>query len=125
MVGTFIVANEIRALAEQSSQAAIDAFELIHQTIERVQDGMRISTETAQYLDQVVSQTDTIDNSVSKIAESTDYQNKKLQSINDRLREISQAVETTAAMAEQSAAASIELDDQIGALRDNIGNYQV
>lgn len=123
--GFSVVANEIRALAEQSSQAAIDAFELIHQTIERVQDGMRISTETAQYLDQVVSQTDTIDNSVSKIAESTDYQNKKLQSINDRLREISQTVETTAAMAEQSAAASIELDDQIGALRDNIGNYQV
>lgn len=123
--GFSVVANEIRALAEQSSQASVDAFELIHQTIERVQDGMKISTETAQYLDQVAYQTDIIDNSVSKIAESSDYQNKKLQSINDRLREISQTVETTAAMAEQSAAASIELDDQIGALRDNIGNYQV
>lgn len=123
--GFSVVANEIRDLAEQSSKASLDAFELIKETVNSVEAGIRISSETAEYLEKVVSQTETIDVSVSKIAENTNVQNEKLQRINDRLQDISQTVETTAAMAEQSAAASVELDDQINALRENIKNYKV
>ncbi len=123
--GFGVVANEIRLLAEQSSEAAVNAYELINRTMERVQDGMRIGEETSKYLEQVVEQTGTIDSSVTKIADSTASQNGKLGSINTRLVEINRTVETTAAMAEQSAAASIELDDQINALRQNIGKYRV
>lgn len=123
--GFGVVADEIRVLAEQSSEAANNAYDLINQTISRVQEGMRIGEETAAYLDQVVSQTNTIDNSVSRIADSTTSQNEKLQRITDRLGEISQSVEVTAAMAQQSAAASIELDDQINSLRDNVNHYCV
>lgn len=123
--GFGVVANEIRLLAEQSSEAAVNAYDMIHKTIESVRDGLKIGEETANYLNQVVEQTETIDASVSKIADSTSSQNSKLQSINSRLVEISRTVETTAAMAEQSAAASIELDDQINALRNNVGHYRV
>ena len=124
-LGFSVVADEIRILAEQSSEAANNAYELIDQTNRRVLEGIRIGEETAEFLDQVVVQTNTIDNSVSRIAESTVAQNEKLQRISERLDEISQSVEVTAATAEQSAAASIELDDQINALRDNVKNYQV
>ncbi len=123
--GFGVVANEIRLLAEQSSDAANNAYELIHETIECVNNGMKISQETADYLDRVVSQTNTIDDSVSKIAQSVYSQSEMLHSINDRLNDISHSVETTAAMSQQSAAASIELDDQINSLRENICNYRV
>lgn len=123
--GFSVVADEIRALAEQSGDAAKNAYELISRTIESVQEGMRIGAETADYLDQVVVQTNTIETSVTKIADSTTAQNEKLQRINERLGEIKQSVEVTSAMAQQSAAASVELDDQINALRDNVSQYRV
>lgn len=123
--GFSVVADEIRSLAEQSGEAASNAYELINKTIISVKEGIRIGEETAAYLDQVVNQTNTIDGAVSKIAESTTSQNEKLQRINERLDEISESVEITAAMAEQSAAASIELDDQINSLRDNVNQYRV
>lgn len=123
--GFSVVADEIRALAEQSSDAAKNAFELIDQTSQRVQEGIRIAVETAECLEQVVNQTNTIDNSVSRIAESTSSQNNKLQRVNERLGEISQSVEVTAAMAQESAAASVQLDDQINSLRDNVNQYRV
>lgn len=123
--GFSVVADEIRTLAEQSGEAASNAYDLINKTILSVEEGIRIGEETSAYLEQVVNQTNKIDSAVSRIAESTAAQNDKLQSINDRLDEISESVEVTAAMAEQSAAASIELDDQINSLRDNVNQYRV
>lgn len=123
--GFGVVADQIRVLAEQSSDAAKNAFDLINQTTERVKDGLRIGAETADYLDQVVSQTNTIDSSVTKIAESIGAQNDKLHNINSRLVDIQHSVEVTAGMAQQGAAASVELDEQINSLRDNISQYQV
>lgn len=123
--GFSVVADEIRSLAEQSSIAAKDAFDLINKTIESVKDGMRIGNETASYLDQVVTQTNTIDSSVTRIAESITAQNEKLQNINEHLSNIHQSVEVTAGMAQQSAAASVELDEQINSLRDNVNQYRV
>lgn len=123
--GFGVVADEIRVLAAQASEAANNAYDMINQTIIRVEEGMRIGQETAQYLDQVVTQTETIDSSVSRIAESAVAQNDKLHRINSRLGEISQSVEVTAAMAQQCAAASTELDDQINSLRDNVNGYRI
>lgn len=123
--GFGVVADEIRVLAAQANDAANNAYELINQTIERVREGMKIGEETARYLDQVVTQTETIDGSVGRIAESAVAQNEKLHRITDRLGDISQSVEVTAAMAQQCAAASTELDDQINSLRDNINGYRI
>lgn len=123
--GFSVVADEIRVLAEQSSEAAKNSYDLINQTIERVKDGMRIGTETSEYLQRVVSQTNAIDGAVTKISESITLQNQRLHNINSRLRDIHNNVEITAGMAQQGAAASIQLDEQINSLRDNISHYQV
>jgi len=123
--GFSVVANEIRQLADQSSQAAIDAYDVIHKTIDSVADGQRIGLETANSLDKIVEQTAVIDKSVSEISEAAILQNEQLHQISAGLRGIGSTIETTAAMSEQSAAASVELDGQINALRDNISQYVV
>lgn len=123
--GFGVVANEIRILAEQSSDAALNAYELIKQTIDSVNEGMRLGQEATECLAKVVDQTNTIDESVSRISDASGMQNDKLHGISNKLRDISLTVETTAAMAEQSAAASIELDGQTNVLKENIGNYRI
>ena len=123
--GFSVVADEIRALAAQSSLASLNAYDLISKTMESILESIRIGQETTAYLDQVVEQTVTIDNSITKIADSASSQNTKLLGIRNRLYDISQTVETTAATAEQSASASTELDGQINTLKHNISHYTV
>lgn len=120
-----VVANEIRDLAEESDEAARNAYELISQTIEAIELGAKLTQETAECLYQVVSQTKTIDQAVSDIAEASKQQNDKLSAIKNKLEDIGKAVETTAAMAEQEAAASNELDSQANVLEENLKQYRV
>ncbi len=124
-LGFGVVADEIRILAAQSNEASVNAYNLIQETQKSVEIGMRIGKETSDYLSQVVAQTATIDEKVGKIAETTQIQNEKVSSINARLEDISRTVESTAAMAQQSAAASEELDGQATVLRNNIEKYRV
>lgn len=123
--GFSVVANEIRLLAEQSSEAAKNAYDLIHETLQCVSVGMQIGDETSSTLRQVVEQTQNIDDSVKKIAETMQVQKDRLQSITKGLKDISKTVDTTAAMSEQSAAASNELDGQTNVLRENINRFRV
>lgn len=62
---------------------------------------------------------------VSKIADAAMIQNEALSAISARIADISKMVESTAAMAQQSAAASEELDSQAVVLKDNIAKYRV
>ena len=124
-LGFCVVADEIRILAAQSNDASVNAYNLIQETQESVEKGIRIGKETSEYLTSVVSQTVTIDQELTKIAETTVQQNERVMQISNRLDEISKTVEQTAAMAQQSAAASEELDGQAIVLRDNISSYQI
>lgn len=123
--GFSVVANEIRLLAEQASEAAKSTYDLISSTLEQVNEGLRISEETTKCLNDVERQTSTIRDSVNLIVTAATTQNDKLSAISGRLDDISRTVETTAAMAQQSAAASSQLDGQTNVLRENISHYYV
>lgn len=123
--GFGVVADEIRILAVKSNDASKNAYDLIQETQSSAEIGMKIGKETAEYLSQVVNQTATIDEDVSKIAAATMLLNEKVSEINSRIADISKTVESTAAMAQQSAASSEELDSQTIVLRNNIEKYRV
>lgn len=123
--GFSVVANEIRELAEKANESASITKDIIEKTIETVQKGTALSNQTSESLEHVVKESAIIDASVSEIAENTMMQSKQLKAIVNKLSKISMVVETTAATAEQSAAASAELDGQINELRKNIAKYRV
>lgn len=123
--GFSVVANEIRQLAQQSNESASNAYKLIYQTLECVEEGLRIGEETVEYLDKVVNQTGIIDASITLIADAAKLQNENLMEVRNSLHTMSSTVETTAGMAEQSAAASNELDGQIHVLKENISKYRI
>ena len=123
--GFSVVANEIRQLAQESNESAANAFKLIHETLECVAEGSRIGEETLEYLDKVVSQTGKIDASIISIAEATMIEDENLCEVRNSLHTMSSTIETTAGMAEQSAAASNELDGQTNVLKENISRYRI
>ena len=124
-LGFGVVADEIRVLAAKSNEASANAFHLIQEAQRFVGTGMEIGKETSEHLSQVVVQTETIDQDVSKIADAAMLQNEALSAISARIADISKMVESTAAMAQQSAAASEELDGQAVVLKENIAKYRV
>ena len=123
--GFAVVANEIKELAEKANDSASMTKDLIEHTIEAVTKGTTLSNQTAEGLFQVVEEANIIDNSVSEIAEASMLQSRQLKEIMNKLSKMSMVVETTAATAEESAAASAELDGQIVELRKNIERYRV
>lgn len=123
--GFSVVANEIRELAEQSNKAADNANNLIEHTIEAVKTGTVLADETANYLYKVVEQTKAINQAVTEIAEASEAEKNKLDNVAYRLNEIEEVVEITASTAEESAAASLQLDTQIKVLQKNLKKYRV
>lgn len=123
--GFVVVAEDIRVLAEESNAAAASSFDIIKRAVSSVEEGIRIGQETAEFLGKIVSQTDTIDEAVSNIAEETRQQNERLVDIRNHLVDISRAVEVTAGMSQQCASASVQLDGQTKVLRKNINHYHV
>lgn len=123
--GFAVVANEIRDLAEKSNIASGNASIQIEQTLEAVTIGTELASQTSDYLNEVVKETTTIDNSVSEIADAAVQQKDKLTGISNKLREIGNEVDLTAATSEESAAASLELESQIKILENNLRKYKV
>lgn len=123
--GFGVVADEIRNLAEKSDNASKNAAALIQETQLCVKQGIDIGNETIEYLNSMVEQTEIIDKNVTKVADYTKQQNEKLSDISSRVRDISKTVDNTAAMAQESAAASEELDGQANVLRSNISKYRI
>lgn len=123
--GFAVVANEIKELAEKANESASMTKELIERTVEAVTKGTTLSNQTAEELFQVVEEANVIDNSVSEIADASVLESKQLSEIMAKLSKMTMVVETTAATAEESAAASAELDSQIIELRNNIRKYRV
>ena len=96
-------------------------------TVDRVSVMSAISQvqETLEYLDKVVSQTGKIDASIISIAEAAMIEDENLCEVRNSLHTMSSTIETTAGMAEQSAAASNELDGQTNVLKENISRYRI
>lgn len=84
-LGFGVVADEIRILATQSNEASVNAYNLIQETQKSVEIGIKIGEETSEYLTKVVTQTETIDEEVTKIANTTMLQNERVMEISKRL----------------------------------------
>ena len=123
--GFSVVANEIKELAEKANESANMTRDLVERTIQSVDKGTELSNQTATSLMSVVEETRIINVAVNEIADASVIQNQKLGEIVSKLSKISTVVETTAATAQESAAASSELDGQIIELRKNIARYRV
>lgn len=110
--GFAVVADQIRKLAEESAQSAIDTRKLISAAVEEVKNGSVITDDTAQYLNKVMEGLDEIFVSVSEIRQASDRQAMAMNEIEKGVEQISQVVESNSAAAEETSATSEELSAQ-------------
>ena len=123
--GFAVVADEVRNLAGKSSTAALDTSNLITETISAVQTGDKLTEQTASYLKSTQESTAKAVQLIAEITEATGNQQKSLNGVKLGIDQISSVVQTNAATAEQSAAASQELTRQAGVLNDEVNKFKL
>ncbi|WP_426190798.1 methyl-accepting chemotaxis protein [Massilia sp. DWR3-1-1] len=73
-LGFSVVADEVRKLAEKSAMAAREIAKLINETVNRVEEGSRLSTEVEQAFGHIVSSVEATSDSIRQIHAATSSQ---------------------------------------------------
>lgn len=123
--GFAVVADQIRKLAEQSAQSAIDTRKLIEASISEVDNGGVITKDTAEYLDKVMEGLDEILAAVGEVRHASDRQAAAMKEIEMGVGQISQVVENNSAAAQETSATSEELSAQSESLNSLVGQFKL
>ena len=123
--GFSVVASEVRNLAEQSARASKNTAVLIEGSLQAVETGRKIADKTAQSLEQVAQNTQTVSCTVDDIADAASRQASSLTQVTQGIRQISYVVQTNTATSEESAGASEELARQAQALKNLVAGFKL
>lgn len=123
--GFAVVADEVRNLASKSAEAVNDTTVLIDSSIEAVNHGAEITTETAEATQLLREHTIAVKKLVEEIAQSSNTQSEMVRNVNEEITQISGVVQANSATAEESAAAAEELSSQSALLKELIGKFKL
>ncbi|KAE9628861.1 CHASE3 domain-containing protein [Parasedimentitalea maritima] len=103
--GFAVVASEVRALAQRSSDAAMEIKTLIDDSSKQVDRGVELVGYAGSALGSIVTQVGHITTLVSEIAEGASEQSTGLNEINIGMTQLDQVTQQNAAMVEEATAA--------------------
>jgi methyl-accepting chemotaxis protein len=121
-MGFAVVAEEVRALAHRSAQAAKESAAKIDDSVSKSENGVRLSAKVAQSLQQIVERARKVDALVAEIATASNEQNQGIGQVNTAVSQMDQVTQSNAASAEESAAAAEELNAQSTELKLIVGD---
>lgn len=123
--GFAVVAEQVKKLAEESSQAAGKTTQLIETTIAAVQNGTTIADEAAANMEDVVMSSTEVGERIQKIVEQFACEENSIGRINDNIAEIAGIVDNNSATSEETAAISEEQKSQAEAMVELIGRFKI
>ncbi len=123
--GFAVVAEEVRSLAGRSQQAAKDTSLLIEDTISKINDGTQTAKLTADSLQKIVADTNSVSEIISDIYHATREQKEGISQITIGIGQISDVVQKNSSVSEESAAAAEELNSQSEVLAQMVANFRV
>lgn len=130
--GFAVVAEEVRSLAQRSTQAARETSEKIQDSIQKSEHGVTISAEVAKTLEEIVTRARRVDELVAEIASASKEQSQGVDQVVTAVSQMEKATQNTAAGAEECASAAQQLNAQaisqdsiVGRLRSLAGAVTV
>lgn len=123
--GFAVVADQIRKLAADSAQSAVNTRELIESAISEVEHGNSITEQTVASLSKVMESLNEISDLSDKSARSSERQEKSIGEIQAGMEQISGVVQNNSAVAEETSATSEELYAQSTTLSEVVGQFKL
>ncbi len=123
--GFSVIAQAVRDLAGQSTEAVKQTTELIGVSVQAVSKGVHIAKDTAQALENVSIKTDHVKAEIKGIEEASEEQATAIMQIMQSIDQISAVIQTNAATAEESTASSEELSAQATMLYQEINKFRL
>lgn len=123
--GFSVVAEEVRKLAEQSSNAVKNTSELIMTSIKAVDEGNSSLNSTSESLKDVILYAGNTTKLVTEINHLADGVTKSVHEVNEGIQQISNVVQSNSAIAEESAASSNELNEQVKIVNEMIHSFHL
>jgi methyl-accepting chemotaxis protein len=111
--GFAVVADEVRNLAGHSAQAAYDTAALIQDTIQSVQNGVKISQQLSDSFAGIEQATLSIADHIEQIADATREQAIGADQVNTEVVQMEKATQKNAAIAEKTSSTAEELSGQV------------
>jgi len=118
--GFAVVAEEVRALAQRSAQAAKETASNIEDSITKSGHGVSISAKVATSLQEIVTKAREVDHLIGEIAGATTEQSQGIKQVLTAVHQIDKVTQGNAASAEEVAAAAEELNAQALTLEEMV-----
>jgi len=110
--GFAVVASEVRALAGRSAEAARQIKSLIGSSVEKVEAGSKLVDDAGKTMDDIVSQVKVVTDLIAEIGSATLEQSTGISQVGQAVSHLDQITQQNAALVEESAAASMSLQQQ-------------
>ena len=123
--GFAVVSDEVRNLANKSTEASENIAALIENSLQAIENGTQIADDTAQSLIQAVNDVNEMAGIIEQILEVSSDQADSIAQLTVGIDQISNVVQTNSATAEESAAASEELSSQSQLMKSLVGRFQL
>jgi methyl-accepting chemotaxis protein len=123
--GFAVVATEVRNLAGRSATAAKEIKALIQDSVQKVQDGSMLVTQSGVTLEQIVASVKKVTDIVAEIAAASGEQSAGIEQVNKAVMQLDDLTQQNAALVEQASAASQSMTGQARGLNELMRHYKV
>lgn len=123
--GFAVVAQEVRALAQRSSEAAREIADLLNDVTAHVDDGMRTTRQTGGTIADMLGTVHSVAGLVDDISTASAEQSAGIAQINIAVAQMDRMTQQNAALVEQAAASAGALDMQAHSLNATVALFQL
>lgn len=123
--GFAVVAEQVKKLAEQSTEAAGETRKLIENTVQAVEKGILISDEVAAEMSEVMVGAKQATDKMGAMSETIKKQSGIMQHINENISKVAEIVDNNSASSEETAAVSQEQTAQVQTMVQMMNQFEI